>query len=106
MGQVSQYLRSASDGSHLHWCPACEEVHQLPKGWTFDGNVDCPTYSPSFKHWWTDHSVDPPKERVCHYTLTKGVLHYYEDSTHTTRGPVALPILPTHLQDPCDWSDG
>lgn len=107
MGQVSKYLRRSSDGAYLHWCPACQEVHQLPSnGWTFDGNVDCPTYTPSFKHWWTNHATTPPTTQICHYTLTAGVLHFYADSTHTTRGAIPLPELPPELCDPCDWSDG
>lgn len=107
MGQVSKYLRNASDGSYLCWCPACQEPHVLPsKGWTFDGNVERPTFTPSFKIWWTDHAVQPPQARVCHFTLTNGILNFSDDSTHTMRGAVALPELPPHLQDPCDWSDG
>jgi hypothetical protein len=28
---------------------ACEEMHPLPDSWTFNGDVDKPTFSPSFK---------------------------------------------------------
>lgn len=49
MGQVSSTLRRA-EGGYMHWCPGCEEVHVLPDRWTFNGDLDSPTFTPSFRH--------------------------------------------------------
>lgn len=68
-------------------------MHSLPDTWTFDGNLEAPTYSPSFKH---SHGTD-----ICHYVLTAGVLNYCEDSMHAMAGQsVALPVLPVEMRDP------
>ena len=114
MGQVSKYLRKTTRG-HAHWCPACKMIHALPDGWTFNGNVDRPTYSPSFKHshmhtvrdengkwlggWLRDDKGNPIPE-VCHYFLTDGVLHFCGDCTHAMAGQsVPLPELPPYHRD-------
>ena len=100
--QVSRFLRLGS-GGYVCWCPACEEPHQLPfpnRGWAFDGNVDCPTFSPSFK-------ITDGRGAICHFTLKAAVLMFTADCTHAFAGRVVpLPELPEHLRDPCDWSDG
>lgn len=102
--QVSKYLRQGPE-HYAHWCPGCNEVHQLPypnKGWSFNGDVNAPTFSPSFK-------IETPRPAgvyVCHYVLTAGVLTFLPDCSHALRGPVPLPELPEWLRDPCDWSDG
>ena len=87
--KVSAKLRRA-EGMYIHWCPACEEMHVLPDSWKFDGNLDVPTFSPSFKH------TSGPKDArtICHYTLMGGVLNFCGDCTHAMRGPVPLPDLP------------
>lgn len=118
MGQVSPYLRRAT-GSYVHWCPACKEMHRLPDGWTFNGNVDKPSFQPSLKHtglklnkdadgkwigegrdaWLYDAKGDPIPE-VCHYFLTDGVLHFCADCTHDMAGKsVPLPELPEAYRD-------
>lgn len=88
MSQVSAVLRRAERG-FWHWCPGCKFMHPLPDGWTFDGNLDAPTFTPSFKHTW------PPTGKICHYFLTAGQLQFCTDSTHALAGQtVALPVLP------------
>lgn len=94
MGQVSEFLRRTTRG-YYHWCPGCDTAHALPDGWTFDGNLTRPTFSPSFKHEWKEGDV--PK--VCHYVLAAGVLNFCVDSTHALRGPVPLPPLPAWMRD-------
>src|SRR5208282_539368 len=49
MGQVSSTLRRV-EGGFGHWCPGCNEMHILPKSWNFDGNLERPTFTPSFRH--------------------------------------------------------
>lgn len=89
---LSRFLRGGLE-EPVHWCPGCKMLHVLPwkrGGWTFDGNVDAPTFIPSFRHRWHEGKV----EKVCHYILTGGVLDYCADSTHGLRGKVPLPPLP------------
>jgi hypothetical protein len=113
MGQVSSTLRRAT-GCYLHWCPGCEEMHSLPDNWAFDGNLEKPTFTPSFKHsgvkktvvdgkWtggWERDNNDNTIPFVCHYVLTAGVLNFCGDSTHMLAGKsVPLPKLPEGLTD-------
>lgn len=113
MSQVSVKLRRAS-GAYTHWCPACEEMHQLPDSWNFDGNLEFPTFTPSFKHrgmqtvkvngkWngeWVLDAAGNPIPRVCHYILTAGVLNFCADCTHSMAGEKKLlPDLPGDLVD-------
>jgi hypothetical protein len=107
-------------GRWLHWCPGCEETHQLPDSWTFDGNIEKPTFTPSFKHSgmrtvtvdgkWTGEWVQDANGScvpfVCHYILTAGVLNFCSDSTHTLAGKaILLPPLPAWLRDLSDNDD-
>lgn len=95
MGAV---LKTYADSDDLgHWCPGCQRVHILPwkrGGWTFDGNMTSPTFSPSFKHEWNEWDGAAKVHRVCHYVLTAGVLNFCGDSTHSLRGAVPMPPLP------------
>jgi hypothetical protein len=89
---LSRFLRGGPD-EPAHWCPGCEEMHVLPwkrGGWTFNGDFERPTFTPSFKH--SDGAGN-----VCHYILTDGVLDFCGDSTHALRGKVPLPPLPAGL---------
>ena len=118
MSQVGSKMRKIghregySAGGLAHWCPACEEVHAFaidhPNShgaiWTWDGNVENPTFSPSMnivinpvghKH----HNPEYPSE-VCHYFLQNGVIQYLADCTHALKNQrVILPVLPAHLRD-------
>lgn len=113
MGQVSSTLRRAT-GGYLHWCPGCEEMHLLPDTWQFDGNLERPTFSPSFKHWgnqkimeagkwtgyWKQDETGNPIAFVCHYILSAGVLNFCGDCTHALVGKsVPLPAIPEGLTD-------
>ena len=94
--QVSSKFRRATD-AYMHWCPACQEMHRLPDTWTFNGDLESPTFSPSFKHsgW-----IGEERESVCHYVLTKGVLAYCDDCTHSMKGmSVPIPDLPPEMCD-------
>lgn len=124
MNQVSAKLRRTTTG-HSWWCPACAEMHLLPTGWKFDGNLAAPTFSPSFKH--TGHQVekdaagewtgrwlteageaktvfapgDKPKPWCCHYVVTAGNVAYCDDCTHDMRGKtIPMPDLPVAMRDP------
>jgi len=101
--QVSPILRKTATG-HAHWCPACEFVHILPDSWTFNGDVQKPTFSPSFKHTyshWTG-GIDPvthlglgeQQYRICHYIITDGRIQFCPDSWHGRSDIVSMPLLP------------
>jgi len=71
-------------------------MHPLPDSWQFNGDLENPTFSPSFKHSWGSLN------KVCHYILTAGQLNYCSDSTHALAGKtVPLPSLPEEFQDQC-----
>lgn len=113
MSQVSPYLRKVQ-GGHGHWCPACEEMHVIPDSWSFDGNVDLPTFNPSVKITgkkcvvvdgkWTGEWVRDVSGRAvdscCHYHLHAGELKFCGDCTHAHAGKkVLLPLLPVGFID-------
>lgn len=106
MNQVSSKLRRGGT-AYYHWCPACEEMHHLPDGWKFDGNLESPTFAPSFKHSGIQPITDDETARIkagqkittrpycCHYILTAGILNFSGDCTHAMAGKsVPLPPLP------------
>lgn len=112
MSQVSSVLRRG-EGRYFHWCPACEEMHPLPDSWQFDGNVEKPTFSPSFKHGgkqavhvngrWTGEFVrdanGKPLDWICHYIITNGMIQFCSDSSHGRSDIVPMPNIPDHLRD-------
>jgi hypothetical protein len=113
MSQVSDTLRRCK-GGYAHWCPGCSEMHLLPDGWAFNGNLTAPSFTPSFKHEglqriWEDGNWTGGWKRdnngntipyVCHYVLTDGMLNFCTDSTHSLAGQVvALPVLPEGFRD-------
>ena len=113
MAKVSPVLRSVEGGAHEHWCPGCGEMHVIPSTWSFDGNVDRPTFSPSVKitgvqtvgdargEWTGEWVLDAAGKALpycCHYILTRGELNFCGDSTHALAGrTVPLPPLPEWL---------
>ena len=113
MMQVSPILRRAAD-RYFHWCPACEELHPLPdRGWTFNGNIECPTFTPSFKHtgrrtvnmngrWtgeWVRDAQGNPVDGTCHYIITSGNIQFCPDSWHKRSDIVAMSPIPADLAD-------
>lgn len=121
--------RFSSDivAGYSFWCPACEERHlyyterfdgaQRPM-WSFDNNLETPTFQPSLllttiRHktmneaeWLeydklvdekgTDAALADPRFRyVCHLFVTSGKIIYCLDCTHAYAGKtVELPDLP------------
>ncbi len=118
MAQAGKYLRrlTAADGyfagGYAHYCPACEEMHAFAVDtpfrngaqWSFDGNLDAPTFSPSVNITTGPYPSDDEKAGrtdVCHYFLKAGQLQFLGDCTHALRGQtVPLPELPQGLRDP------
>ena len=119
MGQISAVLRNVEDG-YVHWCPACNEAHYIAvhkplangASWTFDGNVDAPTFNPSVRVEIPEHSYADgeggrryhPLER-CHYFIRSGHIEFCGDCTHALAGKtVPLPEWPLREdRPPADW---
>lgn len=76
-------------------CPGCKRDHPIrvkaPQGpvWSWDGNLDAPTVSPSLL---CDQN-DP--ERRCHLFLIGGRIRFLDDCHHALRGQlVDVPEMP------------
>jgi hypothetical protein len=109
---------SVSTDGWVFYCPGCKELHQFDARWTFDGNEDSPTFSPSLlggPFWrmppeWDYETAkakgkteaDPTTGRLpgavlwtCHLFLRQGKLQFLGDCTHELAGQtVDLPDLP------------
>ena len=71
------------DGTgHLLFCPGCKCGHMYDSRWTFNGNVDSPTFSPSMLVHHHRHGEDI----VCHSFTTDGKMQFLSDSTHKLSG--------------------
>lgn len=87
--------------THEHYCPACGHMHgyavEQPfrngARWSFNGNGDCPSFTPSMNIGigpFPDGHIDR-----CHYFVTDGRIQYCGDSTHAMAGQtVDLPDIP------------
>jgi hypothetical protein len=122
MGQISSKLR-AGTGNHLtYWCQGCKMAHSIhhgADGWSWNGNVDRPTFEPSvlvtgghyaagFKQgdrcwctWNAEHPNDPSSFTCqrCHTFIRDGMVQFLGDCSHELAGQtLPLPDLPEHLQ--------
>jgi hypothetical protein len=96
MKALIHYLKKQDEPGHSwlgFWCPGCKHAHTIPFInapppapttpclWCFDGNVMCPTISPSLRVMTLDG-----KESDCHVVITKGILNYQADCKHELAG--------------------
>lgn len=99
-----------------HWCPACDSGHEINVGgvnssgarWAFNGNAQCPTFSPSINlkintpDMGADYQPDIAST-VCHYFISGGKIQYCADCTHELRGQtVDLPDIPAGKYMSCE----
>lgn len=107
IGKKLRSARGADDKRILHWCPACEGPHAIrieggPPVWTFDGNYDKPTFSPSILLFHTETADDndkplpaPVRVTLCHYFIKAGQIVFCSDCPHKLSGQtVDLPDWP------------
>lgn len=79
---------------YVFWCPGCEEHHMYftahsplrtqGPNWTFNGDMDRPTFTPSLLNAWTHGESNEP--RRCHLFITNGRIIYCGDCTHALAG--------------------
>jgi hypothetical protein len=105
-------LRTQENGRLAFWCPGCREMHAVTSAWTFDGNYDRPTFSPSIlirsghycpgarpdECWCTynaEHKDDPAPFgcSVCHSFVRDGQIQFLNDCTHELAGQT-VPLSP------------
>lgn len=112
-------LRTIAGNQLGYWCSGCEEMHALNTGpgtpcWTFNGNYDRPTFTPSVLIRSGHHSPEykmPADGKceyceeakaegyetlccVCHSYITDGQIQFLDDCTHKLKGktvPLAVP---------------
>jgi hypothetical protein len=103
-------LHQGTDGDWIFFCPACHERHYFDKRWTFDGNMEAPTFTPSLRmgpSWRMPPGWEPntaPRnpdgsyqtrpdgklvqavEYQCHLNITAGSVVFHPDCTHGLAG--------------------
>lgn len=100
-------------GGYGHWCPACNSGHEInvdqPNAsgakWSFDGNANAPTFSPSVNMRWGKYAGQQATEcgGICHYFITAGRIIYCGDCTHELKGQtVDLPDIPAGKYISCE----
>lgn len=101
-------LRATSDGGWAYRCPCGD--HHVIRGWVFNGDMECPTFSPSVLvrsgHYarnatptdcWCTYNKEHPDEGnpvcyVCHSYVRNGAVEFLGDCTHALAGrTVPLP---------------
>lgn len=84
------------------WCPGCDDAHRItfdhPNGWTWDGNEEAPTITPSI--FVNDPSRPHPGKPSCHSVVTAGSWYFFGDCSHALAGQtVPMVPLPEWLND-------
>ncbi len=116
VSQVSAVLRQWT-GGYTWWCPGCKHAHSINVGgtegpqWTFDGNLECPSFTPSVRHFVPAQAPDPewwpqgkPEETVCHYFITAGQIVYCGDCQHELNGQT-VPMVRLDTITDYGWGD-
>ena len=82
MSALSKKLRLASGPDEskriAYYCPGCKSAHILnidgpSPSWTWDGNVDAPTLSPSIRST-VNFKPEDGGPMVCHHFLRAGII--------------------------------
>ena len=74
------------------WCPGCEDMHVISNAWSFDGDHEAPTFSPSILVNYGRVGPDGMK-RACHSFVVAGQWQFLSDSTHPLAGQT-VPMVP------------
>lgn len=80
---------------YVFFCPGCDNLHLLyvvnPKGrpcWTFNGNLEAPSFQPSLLNNGPGHKYHDPAMPVCHLYVEAGNIKYLDDCTHALAGEI------------------
>lgn len=79
------------------WCPACDDLHMITTArsdgtstWTWDGNTERPTISPSIL---VNAGGGNPQHPTCHSFVRDGQWEFLSDCTHALAGQT-VPMVP------------
>jgi len=82
---------TSQENTHEGWainCPGCGQVHFFDKRWTFNGDYDYPTFSPSHRIFHYINKDGSIATTGCHITITNGVVKFHDDCNHDLAGKV------------------
>lgn len=100
MAALSKLLRSVEGNRLMFYCPGCKENHMIRYGngaWSWNGDVDKPTFSPSVltrghqierdeNGKWTGEWIRDENGNlipsVCHMFVRDGQIQFLNDCTH------------------------
>jgi len=71
---------------YFFWCPGCDENHAPTASWTFNGDYEKPTFSPSILVRAPDPDNPGKYVRVCHSFVKDGQIQFLSDCTHKLAG--------------------
>ena len=78
-------LRTAKDSNgdkiYIFNCPGCDHQHYFNKDWSFDGNFEKPTFSPSLLNYFPNDD-----SYRCHLFIKDGKIEYLNDCSHKLSG--------------------
>ncbi|MDB5853308.1 MAG: RcapMu34 [Herminiimonas sp.] len=120
MAALGTKLRAFEYDMVMFYCPGCDEAHTIrartdavnaPRpSWTFNGNGDAPTFTPSILvtgmqtikdangEWtgeWVRDADGKGVKGICHSFVTDGRIQFLTDCTHALAGQtVDLPDYP------------
>ncbi|MBY5988224.1 DUF6527 family protein [Roseovarius atlanticus] len=102
MSALGSKLRKLEGGRVAFMCPGCQQAHHVTvdgsRGWTFNGDGDRPTFSPSVLVSGTVPITDEeharlmagekiePVSLICHSFVTDGRIRFLNDCTHDLAG--------------------
>lgn len=72
---------SNSQGQHVGWaifCPACQMTHMVNSSWTFNNDLEKPTFIPSL--------LVTNEDIRCHSFVTNGKIEFLNDCKHDLAG--------------------
>jgi hypothetical protein len=102
---VTQRSNPTGIKEYRFYCEGCKGTHMVNESWTFNGDYERPTFSPSILvrsgHYMPEHNGDvcwctynaehpddpaPFKCMVCHSYVTDGKIEFLPDCTHDLAG--------------------
>jgi hypothetical protein len=73
-------LMKRTDDAFVFYCPGCKGGHMYDSRWTFNGDMDKPTFTPSLLYRGGENNTR------CHMYLTQGMILFLSDCSHELAG--------------------